>query len=212
MLAPCSSDVVLDVGCGTGDLAEWLAHDVRAYVGVDSSEAAVAQCRRRVPSPSARFHRGELGRDPLPRALEGEGYTLLLLSSVLHYLPSQVAVDRVIAELRSVSAPGALLVIADLPGRGGLALDVLSQLAHGLRRGVMRDAARALVRAAIGPYADVRRRHGVLEFDEARLSALARGFGGRAVDVHGSLTANASRRQLVVRRFPEREAALARRG
>jgi hypothetical protein len=124
-----------------------------------------------------------------------------LVNSVLHYLPSHAAVDRAIEQLASVAGPGARLVIADLPVQRGVVLDVVSQLAHGIRRGALRDVVPALVRAAVGSsYASVRRRHGVLIFDRPRLDSLARGFGGRAIGVRGSLTANASRRHLVVRR------------
>ncbi len=69
----------LEVGCGNGELARWIAPRCGAYTGVDAVPKALEAARRAVPS--GRFHQLFL-----PAELPAGPYDLLLLSEVLYFL------------------------------------------------------------------------------------------------------------------------------
>ena len=196
-------DVVLDLGSSFGHVARSLAPRVAEYCGVDASARALGACPPiRTRRGSARFERVDLARDPLPAARIAPGYTLVLGHSVVQYLPSHAAVDRLIDELSRVAAPNARMLLADLPTEGGAALDAASQLWHGLRGGYARHVAWALTLAPLSGYGRTRRSHGVLRFSEARLRELGARFGAETRVLSARLTANASRRHLYAKREP----------
>jgi SAM-dependent methyltransferase len=194
-------DVVLDLGSSFGQIAGDVAPRVAEYCGVDASERSLAACPRFMTRLRwARFERLELSRDPLPPAHSACGYTLVIGHSVLQYLPSQAAVDRLVDDLSRVAASNARLLFADLPGEHSILLDAGSQLWHGLRGGYAPHVLWALAAAPLFGYGRTRRRHGVLAFSEARLREIGARFGGSVEVLSDALTANASRRHLFASR------------
>jgi len=196
-----ADDVVLDLGSGFGEVAGALAPRVAEYCGVDASERALAFCPRIMTRLGpARFERVELSCDALPRARDRRGYTLVVGHSVLQYLPTQAAVDRLVDELRRVTAPDARMLLADLPGDDHVVRDAGSQLWHGLRGGYAAHVLWALVTAGLSSYARTRRRHGLLHFSESRLHQIGARFGTSVGVLAEPLTANTTRRQLFAAR------------
>lgn len=107
---------VLDFGCGTGLLTEFLAHRVGSVVGVDTSPAMRSVLASKI---AARRWQNVTVHDDLP---DGE-YDLVVCSSVLGFVddyPGRVA------RLAALLAPGGLLVQWDWardpadPDGGGL--------------------------------------------------------------------------------------------
>ena len=91
---------ILDVGCGTGWLAAALAAH-GAVLGVDTSEEAVAQARRRFPSLD--FRKVEEAA-PLDEAL----YALVVCSEVIEHVADQ---RGLMARLARAAAPGGHVVV-----------------------------------------------------------------------------------------------------
>jgi SAM-dependent methyltransferase len=82
---------VFELGCGGGRDSEVLAAAGRQVVGVDLSDRAIANARKRVPS--ATFHRQDI-RAPFP--VERAGVVIASLS--LHYFPwpeTEALADRI---------------------------------------------------------------------------------------------------------------------
>jgi SAM-dependent methyltransferase len=86
------SNELLDLGCGTG----WLADHFEHYTGVDGSEDAVAEARRRGRNVS----RGDLD-EPLP--FEDASFDAVVMKDVLEHVGDPVALVR---EVRRVLRPG----------------------------------------------------------------------------------------------------------
>jgi malonyl-CoA O-methyltransferase len=97
----------VDLGCGTGLLAEWLAAEgiaARGLVGLDLSPGMLAVARGR----GQRVVEGDLDRLPFRDA----AFTVALAFTALAILPGSPA--RALAEAARVLAPGGLLAITTL--------------------------------------------------------------------------------------------------
>ena len=89
---------VLEVGCGEGALARWIAargHDVTA---VDRRDPG--------PLPGVRFHHGDF----FGFAPGGDGFDAVVLGASLHHL---WPIDKAVAHLAELVVPGGLLVADD---------------------------------------------------------------------------------------------------
>jgi ArsR family transcriptional regulator len=109
MLALIPTDwTVLDLGCGTGQLAAALAPHVRRVMGVDQSEEMLTAARQRTQAlGNVELHRGELEALPFQDACCDAALMVLVLS----YLANPSAG---LVEMARVLRPGGKAVIVDL--------------------------------------------------------------------------------------------------
>ncbi|SFO99632.1 Methyltransferase domain-containing protein [Geodermatophilus dictyosporus] len=103
---PRRCERVLEVGCGTGDLAAVLAARGATVDAVDRSPEMAALARARVP-PGVRVLEG----DVLGTGLPPGGYDAVVGSGVLHHLPLEEALRTLAAAVR----PGGVLAMVALP-------------------------------------------------------------------------------------------------
>ena len=118
LLEPRPGMVLLDAGCGTGEdvraLAELVAPGGRA-IGVDASEALIAEARRRAHGPPTELHLGDVRRLPLPdSSVDGCRSERLLM-----HLDVPAAAIR---EMARVVRPGGRVVVSE-PDWGTLVID-----------------------------------------------------------------------------------------
>lgn len=95
---------VLDLACGTGQLAAALTQHHLNVVGLDVSPAMIAIARAR--TPSARFEVGNLTALPFPSATFGA--VICLFDSLNHLTPTELPVA--LAESARVLVPGGILL------------------------------------------------------------------------------------------------------
>ena len=109
-----AADVVLDLGCGTGDALRYLRAFDR-YVGIDTDERAVRVARARWRgTPTARFE----CRRCTPQDVDDLAPTHVILSGVLHHLDDAEAVSLLALVRRSPRLERVATVdIAYLPGK-----------------------------------------------------------------------------------------------
>lgn len=103
---------VLDIGCGTGRLAERLlvAPGVRAVVGCDFSAGMLAHAAERLgaaraPTPTATLVRGDATRLPFAAGT----FDAAVSTEAFHWFPDQ---DAALRELHRVLRPGGRLLLA----------------------------------------------------------------------------------------------------
>lgn len=101
---------VLDVGCGTGRLAHWIAERVAtkgAVTGIDPVEERIQIARSH--GGAVRF---EVGRAEDLRAFEDASFDAVCMSSVLHWVADKA---RALGEVRRVLRPGGRLGVTTSP-------------------------------------------------------------------------------------------------
>ncbi len=109
-----SSDVVLDLGCATGNLSYEIARRLSATaggqcIGIDASPQMVARARRKIRGRPVRFDIGLAEKLPYADGV----FTKAASSLLFHHLDMELK-RAALAELRRVVAPGGLVVIADM--------------------------------------------------------------------------------------------------
>jgi SAM-dependent methyltransferase len=107
-LRPVSRGRALDFGCGVGRLTRALGMRYETAVGVDISEAMVAQARRLNEGfPQCEFvvnDAPDLGR------FETDSFDLVYSNIVLQHLPTVAEIERYVTEFLRVARPEALVV------------------------------------------------------------------------------------------------------
>ncbi|MDP6775655.1 MAG: class I SAM-dependent methyltransferase [Candidatus Latescibacteria bacterium] len=83
-----TDDVIVDVGCGTGDALDYL-EGYREYHGFDPDARAIDHLRRRRPRPGVHVYDRELGRADIERIRP----TAALLVGVFHHLSDQQVLE-----------------------------------------------------------------------------------------------------------------------
>lgn len=96
----------LDVGCGTGALAEAILERATpsALVGVDRSEGFVANARRRVGDPRARFSRGDAQALPV----ESGAFDAVVSGLVVNFVPEPA---KMLAEMARATCAGGTVAL-----------------------------------------------------------------------------------------------------
>jgi ubiquinone/menaquinone biosynthesis C-methylase UbiE len=107
VLDHCPRGRALDVGCGTGVLAERLARAGYRVTGADPSEGMLKILRERTDAVTVRHASGE--QLPFP---DGE-FDLTLTVAVLHHIADPGAVRTTLAEMVRVTHPGGAILIWD---------------------------------------------------------------------------------------------------
>ncbi len=105
--AACPAGPVLDVGCGTGALAERLAGRGYEVVGVDPSEGMLEVLRRRCPAVRAVRASGT----ELP--FDDDSFELVVTVATMHHIAQAQAVRQALIEMVRVSRPGGRILIWD---------------------------------------------------------------------------------------------------
>jgi 2-polyprenyl-3-methyl-5-hydroxy-6-metoxy-1,4-benzoquinol methylase len=116
-LARCSTETVLDVGCGVGRWSRRLASLGARVTGVDISPTMVAEARRRAAlaglTPRCRFHVADLARLEMDRHFRAI-FCVTVLQHVLGRSQLALAVDNL---ARHLAPGGRLFVLEAAPSR-----------------------------------------------------------------------------------------------
>lgn len=117
-----SRPVILDLGCGTGELAPVFLKAGYDYVGIDIEPERIRYARKTFPK--ARFHVMDATALKYPDAY----FDQILVTGVLHHLPDE-EVRSITAEMKRVLKPeGRALVMEDIAIRGSH--NMLGALVH----------------------------------------------------------------------------------
>ncbi|MFC4127115.1 class I SAM-dependent methyltransferase [Nocardia rhizosphaerae] len=105
------ADRVLDIGCGPGKLVRALGAAVGpsgTVVGLDPSDIAVADNRRRDPAPNHRYEHGVAQQLPFGDA----EFDVITCTFVMHHVPEEHR-SAAVADMWRVLRPGGRLLLAD---------------------------------------------------------------------------------------------------
>lgn len=110
-----ADDVVVDVGCGEGNLLGFCADRGARIVGIDNHIDTLAAAERRLSDSGARAQEFHLSHDTGPLPLESGTATVVLCTEVLEHVEDP---QQLMAELVRVGAPGARYLIS-VPSQEG---------------------------------------------------------------------------------------------
>jgi|GEM_PF-1007400 len=200
-----ASDDLLDLGCGPGFALATFAPRVRSAVGADAAPRLLDLARARAHASDDPAVRGVAWvglRADAPGDLAPLGvrrFTVVVVHSVLQYLPDLDAVDALLAAVRGVVVPGARVLLSDLPTGTGRLADAWGLVRGAARQGRLREALGRLVRLRGSSYARARARLGLLVPDVGRLRATVAALGGRLEEGPTALSILAHRRHVMAR-------------
>jgi ubiquinone/menaquinone biosynthesis C-methylase UbiE len=192
------NDVVLDIGCGPGFLEDCLYPEVHEIHGVDTSPRMIAECRHRFgETGNVYFHHLDSSNYTDLSFLEDHEFTLAVCLSVVQYYRQIEDIEKLIRSVQQISAPGARLLIADIPVQNNTLLDGFNLLRGAAAEGLMGQTIRFLFKTMRSEYRHIRAARGLLCFPVSRLREILAPFDAKWVET--PLTFNHRRVNLLIR-------------
>lgn len=109
VLASGPSRRVIDLGCGAGEHARWLAARGFEVVGIDASAEMLEQARRAPLPPGVRFEQGDMGA--VEAMVRGQFGGAICLGNSLAHIVGTESLGRLLIGLRRRLLPGAPVVL-----------------------------------------------------------------------------------------------------
>jgi SAM-dependent methyltransferase len=193
------SDVVLDFGCGPGFLVERLHGRVKEIHGVDTSARMINECREKFRRcPNVGFYTLPTDRYTDLTFLNHTRFTKTVVLSVVQYFRTVTDVGDLIQSVAAVSAPGANLLIADIPTDSVPLRDTIELLKSGWQEGYLMECVRFLARTRFSRYSRIRAEQGLLCLPVTALQRLIADLSLDAEIIDAPLTYNRRRVHLLV--------------
>ena len=193
------SDTMLDFGCGPGFLVEHLHGLVKEVHGVDTSAQMIAECKQRFRDcPNTQFHTLPRDRYTDLTFLNRTRYTKTVVLSVVQYFRTVADVGDLIRGVADISAPGACMLIADIPTDSVPLLNTLELVKSGWQEGYLIECIRFLAQTRLSPYPRIRAEQGLLCLPVPALEQLIAELSLDAQVLTDPLTYNRRRVHLLV--------------
>ena len=149
LLAPRPGELVLDLGCGSGELTQEIANRGATVVGLDASAEMLLKARQQFPALDFRLADGRMFELP-------ERFDAVFSNAALHWIPEAEAVAR---QMHQHLKPGGRLV-AELGGQGNVGQIVNAVLRHLHQRGYGPARASWWYFPSVGEYAALLEKQG----------------------------------------------------
>ncbi len=193
-------DIVLDIGCGEGPLAEHLDIKVKEYYGVDTSLNYISSCRQKFEIQK-NMHFKILDKKNYTDLsfLKTNPFTKILCMSVVQYYHDIIDIEDLILQVKKISKKGAVFLIADIPITKNTAADTFTMLRVALRNGYFLKAIQFLFKLKFSTYPNVRTMNKVLCISVEELRSLIKRLDLNASIIDQNLTLSCSRKHLLIK-------------
>ncbi|GAB3266335.1 class I SAM-dependent methyltransferase [Larkinella harenae] len=148
LLAPQPGELILDLGCGSGELTQQLAERGATVVGLDASETMITKARQQFPALD--FQLADAAAFELPHYFDA-----IFSNAALHWMTDYEAVVR---RMKHHLRPGGRLV-AEFGGKGNVQ-HITDELTHQLRKRGYDLTVSWWYFPSVGDYASVLEKHG----------------------------------------------------
>lgn len=110
-----NTDLVLEIGCGTGLLAKKIADDLKTYIGLDIIYDLLKSAQKNNASANTNFMKADGQALPIINGVIDR----ILMYSVILYLPPLI-LKSILQECQRVLKAGGVLLIGDIPNPNNL--------------------------------------------------------------------------------------------
>lgn len=196
-----NSDVMLDIGCGSGLLAELLKDIVKEIHGVDISESQIKICRDKFKSESNLFFYKLDKKDYTNLSLlKDKNFSLIIVLSVIQYYRDLDEVKKLIIEVRKRTKKGARMLIADIPIKEGIISDIWGLMKTAVReKSFIKPVKFLLMASSSSSYRKLLSKSGLLVIPEPKLNELITELHLDAEVLSLPLTDKTNRKHLLIR-------------
>ena len=149
VLAPELGELVLDLGCGSGELTQEIAHRGASVIGLDASADMLIKARQQFPELDFRLADGATFELP-------ERFDAIFSNAALHWMPNA---DAVVRQMHQHLQPRGRIV-AEFGGQGNVGQIVNSVLRHLHQRGYAEAQASWWYFPSVGEYASLLEKNG----------------------------------------------------
>ncbi|AQG79696.1 class I SAM-dependent methyltransferase [Spirosoma montaniterrae] len=190
---------VLDIGSGPGNLEDAWYNRVGEIHGLDISTRYNEIARAKHAQHSNVFFHDISADDYLDFSpVAGRQFDAIIVMSVVQYYRNAAEVEQLLANIKSLAAPGAKALVCDLIVEEGVLGDVLSILGRSLRQGKLLSMLRLLVRLRFSDYYKIRQQNGFLIVPERDWLAMCKRLNMNARFVPEPLTLQQERKNLLI--------------
>ncbi|MBI4239485.1 class I SAM-dependent methyltransferase [Candidatus Uhrbacteria bacterium] len=103
---------VLDIGCGTGRVYEFLQKKIGRYVGVDSNKQFIDALKEKYPNNATRqFLQGDMLNLGALGELQGKQFDCIISVAAFHHIPSHALRKKALEEMKVFLKPESTLIL-----------------------------------------------------------------------------------------------------
>jgi len=191
-----SQDIILDVGCGPGHLANFLKDRVKEIHCLDISQHYIDMNRERFKQEQNLFFYKL--NDYIDFSFLKPKFSIIICLSVIQYYKDINEVEKLIKTVKSIALPGARFLIADIPIGSGKFSDGFSILKSGFREKCLLNTLKFLLHITFTKYRKMRDSLGLLNLSVEKLNELIAKLNLHAKVLDTPLTDKENRRHLLI--------------
>jgi 2-polyprenyl-3-methyl-5-hydroxy-6-metoxy-1,4-benzoquinol methylase len=195
-----SDDIILDFGCGTGNIAAFLKNRVKEIHGIDTSQHFIQFCKNQFKDDANCFFAVLNNQDYFDLScLKRRDFTLIICLGVIQYYRNIGEVEKMIQVLREIAAPGARLLIADIHSKTNMLADLFALVKVGFRERRLFKTIKFMIQAKFSDYSKVRSDLGLLILSDQEILDMVDRLGLDADLITDRLVRKEGRRHLLIR-------------
>lgn len=193
-------DIVLDIGCGPGYLAERLKDIVKEMHCLDTSQHNINLCKKKFKnSRNLFFYKLDPKNYTDFSFLKGKKFTIIICLSVIQYYNSIGDVRKLIENARKIALQGSKFLIADIPTRNGILHDAIGILKSGIREKNLFESIKSLYDKRASEYHKLRSEKGLLVLPISKINELIGKLDLNARILNTRLTILPNRNHLLIK-------------
>jgi SAM-dependent methyltransferase len=190
---------VLDIGSGPANLEDAWHERVGELHGLDISQRYNEIARaKHAAHPNVFFH--DIPADDYLNfdVVAGKQFDVIIVMSVVQYYRNAAEVEQLLANIKTLAAPGAKALVCDLIVEEGVLGDVLSILGRSLRQGKLLSMLNLLFRLRFSAYYKIRQENGFLVIPKSEWLAMCKRLNLNARFIDEPITMQQERQNLLL--------------
>lgn len=193
------TDVILDIGCGEGHLADQISPFVKQVYCLDTSRRFIHICRKKFR------HRENISVMEIPQAdytnlqfLQPHTFSVIVCMSVVQYYRSIEELESLLRSIKLIAKSGAIGLIGDILIQPPTFVDAFNLLRHSMEQHHALHTISTLVKARFSEYYALRKSQGLLVIPPSIIERLLLRLCINGLLIDTPLTPNVGRHHLLL--------------